>query len=231
MKSLDKSLETVKDNKELIENHPHQEKEINSNDNLRNIYGFDKIINISSAIEENINLKEKFNNIKRLKSNTNLVKNELDKTILKCGTLNQENINLCRIFTDGINEISKEILKIHEVQKTQINSRNLSRNNLYYGLVKGRTQHYRSNSENFHSDTIIQAKSLISIKEKYKKNVNENIEPHNVIYNVITNLFKENKQLYEKYRVKMKKLDWSEFQELNSYQIFALLFINEVNYN
>ena len=228
MKTLDKSIEMVKDNNDLTEHHEDREIKSNSQNINRNLYGFDSLINISSAIEENIMLKEKYNNIKKLKGNDNLLKKEHDKTILKCGNLNQENINLCKIFTDGINEISKEILKIHELQKTQISSRNLSRNNLYYGLVKGRTQHFRSNSENFHSDTITQAKSIISIKEKYKKNVNENIEPHNVIYNVITNLFKENKQLYEKYQVKMKKLDWSEFNELNSYQIFALLFINEV---
>lgn len=228
-KNLDKSIEIIKDNNVLVtDNQLPEEKGVYSNVSNKNNLGTDNVVNIATLIEENVYLKEKYNFVRKLKANANLLKNEVDKSILKVGDINKENMNLCKVFTEGLSEISKEILKIHEVQKTQIPTRNLSRNNLYYGLIKERTQHCRSQSENYHMHTISQAKSINTIKEKYKNNIFENIDPHYVIYNVITNLFKENRHLYQKHQIKRKKLDWIEFEQLNSYQIFALLYMNEV---
>ncbi len=229
LKSLDKSIEIIKDNSDFItENQFPDDKNIPLIGINKNLSEKENFVNISTLIEENSYLKEKYNFVTKLKANTNFLKNELDKSILKCGNINKENINLCKIFLEGLSEISKEILKIHEVQKTEIPTRNLSRNNLYYGLIKERTQHCRSLSENYHFNTISQAKTVKNIKEKYKNNMFDNIEPHYVIYNVITNLFKENRHLYQKYQIKRKKLEWEEFEQLNSYQIFSLLYMNEV---
>ena len=223
IKSLDKSID--RENNEFNTENP-EEKEINtSSRNIKNIMRDDKLINISTTIEENLILKDKFQIIQNLKESVILLRNELDRIILASGNINLENQGLCRLYNEGINEISREIFKIYETQP----NRNLKRNDLYNGLIKGRNQHCKSISENYHSDTIHQAKTINNIKQKYKGNVFENIEPNNVIFNVVTNLFKENKHLYQKYRIKKKKLDWDEFKELKSYQIFALLFINEVD--
>ncbi len=77
-------------------------------------------LNISEILDENFSLKLKYDNLKKLKENLMSLKNK-DKTISSRLTeLSAESFTLSKIFADGMSEVSKELLKIHELQLDKI---------------------------------------------------------------------------------------------------------------
>lgn len=81
-----------------------------------NEYGHDNSINISLALKENSSLKEKFDKNNLLRHRLKIIKDELDRVTLKCGTINAENIILSKLYSQGVHEISLELLNVHESQ-------------------------------------------------------------------------------------------------------------------
>lgn len=77
-------------------------------------------LNISEILEENFNLKLKYDNIRKLKENLVGLKNKDINTSSKLTELSAESFTLSKIFTEGMSEISKELLKIHELQLDKI---------------------------------------------------------------------------------------------------------------
>ena len=77
-------------------------------------------LNISEALEENSNLKSKFDNLKYLKDLLMKVKQKDMKANLRLSELNTDTFHLSKIFADGMSEISKELMKIHELQLDKI---------------------------------------------------------------------------------------------------------------
>ena len=77
-------------------------------------------INITEMIEDNELLKEKFENLKTLKDKLKLSKKENKFMSNKIAQMNTLFFNLTKIFTEGVHEISKELLKIHEIQLDKI---------------------------------------------------------------------------------------------------------------
>jgi hypothetical protein len=77
-------------------------------------------INISELLEDNEILKEKFEHLKALKDKLRLSKKENKFLSNEIAQINTLFFNQTKIFTEGIHEISKELLKIHEIQLDKI---------------------------------------------------------------------------------------------------------------
>lgn len=75
-----------------------------------------KTINITDLIEENESLKAKYNYIQYLKNKLRLSKKENIQLSSDINDKNTEVFQLSKIFTEGMHEISKELLKVHEMQ-------------------------------------------------------------------------------------------------------------------
>ncbi len=77
-------------------------------------------INITELIEESDHLKEKFEYLKNLKEKFKLGKKENNYLGNEVAKLNSLFFNLGKIFTEGSQEIQKELLKIHEIKLDKI---------------------------------------------------------------------------------------------------------------
>lgn len=88
-----------------------------------NEYGNDNSINISSVLNENIQLKEKYEHNHINRQRMKIIKDELDRILIKCGNINADNINACKIYSMGVHEISMELLNVHESQLDRINGK------------------------------------------------------------------------------------------------------------
>jgi len=77
-------------------------------------------INITELIEESDHLKEKFEYLKNLKEKFKLGKKENNYLSNEVAKLNSLFFNLGKIFTEGSQEIQKELLKIHEIKLDKI---------------------------------------------------------------------------------------------------------------
>jgi hypothetical protein len=77
-------------------------------------------INITELIEENENLKEKFSKVKILKDKLRNTKREKRFLCNEIASLNSKCYNITKIFTEGMHELSKELLKINEMQLDKI---------------------------------------------------------------------------------------------------------------
>ena len=83
-------------------------------------------INIVELIEENETLREQYNKIQYLKSQISQTKKENELLSKTTTEMNSEIFHLSKLFTEGIHEISKELLKIHEIQLDKlISNKNL----------------------------------------------------------------------------------------------------------
>ena len=78
------------------------------------------ILNITEVVEENDNLKEKYDKIARLRERLRTFKKENGYLSSKMNDINTDIFVLTKLFTEGTHEISKELLKIHEIQLDKI---------------------------------------------------------------------------------------------------------------
>lgn len=94
----------------------------NNNSRLKyNEYGSDNSINISVILNENYAIKEQYERKNLLKQRLKVLKDELNRIMVKCGNINTENINLSKLYSQGTHEISLELLNVHESQLERIN--------------------------------------------------------------------------------------------------------------
>lgn len=85
-----------------------------------NSYVNNMSINITELLEESDHLKEKFEYLKNLKEKFKLGKKENKYLSNEVAKLNSLFFNLGKIFTEGSQEIQKELLKIHEIKLDKI---------------------------------------------------------------------------------------------------------------
>lgn len=90
----------------------------NNNNNSNSINN--QSINITEIIEDNDYLKEKFENLKILKEKLKLTKKENKFLSTEIANMNTQSFYLAKIFTEGFHELSKELLKIHEIQLDKV---------------------------------------------------------------------------------------------------------------
>jgi hypothetical protein len=78
------------------------------------------LLNITEFIEDNDKLKEKFEKINYLKEKLRFRKKENKFIGNEISRINSQIYLMANIFTDGMHEISRELLKIHEIQLEKV---------------------------------------------------------------------------------------------------------------
>ncbi len=78
------------------------------------------ILNITEVVEEHGGMREKYEKISMLKDKLKSLKKENKYINTKINDINTNIFILTKLFTEGSHEISKELLKIHEIQLDKI---------------------------------------------------------------------------------------------------------------
>jgi len=122
------STNEEKNKQSILEDNPAFENTINMNNRTVHSkfkyseYGKEQssILNITEVVEENGEMREKFEKISLLKEKLRKLKKENNFLSSKMNEINSDIFILTKLFTEGSHEISKELLKIHEIQLDKI---------------------------------------------------------------------------------------------------------------
>ena len=162
---------------------------------------------------------KKFITIKK-KENENLIKGITE--------MNSDIFLFKKIFNEGLHEIAKELLKIHEIQLDKVinsqNSKNdLMGNNLYFEIIK---QNYNGNEQK--NDEMLKLPIINSnIQKKYNYPVTLKATSDSLVYKVIKNMLENSNNLNKILNMKKNKFSWEEFKSFSAYQIYTILNINK----
>ncbi len=198
----------------------------NNNDSLINEQNFN--LNISEIVEENEDIKNQYQKIIDLKKIYNNKKKENENLIKGITEMNSDIFLFKKIFNEGLHEIAKELLKIHEIQLDKvINSQNqkndLMGNNLYFEIVK---QNFNGNEQK--NDEMLKLPIINSnIQKKYNYPVNLKTTSDSLVYKVIKNMLENSNNLNKILNMKKNKFSWEEFKTFSAYQIYTILNINK----
>ena len=180
-------------------------------------------INLNEIMEENEEIKNQYIQILQLKKIYKSKKKE-NKILLKnIADMNTECFTYKRIFNEGIHEIAKELLKLHEMQLDKvINNKGKNKSNInsiYFEMVK---------SNDKKNDTLFKLPKINdNIMKKYKFPINEKRTPETLIFNVIKKMVNESHNLNKAINLKKNKFSWEEFRNFSAYQIFTILNLNK----
>ena len=198
----------------------------NNNDSIINEQNFN--LNISEIVEENEDIKNQYQKIIELKKIYNNKKKENENLIKGITEMNSDIFLFKKIFNEGLHEIAKELLKIHEIQLDKvINSQNqkndLMGNNLYFEIVK---QNFNGNEQK--NDEMLKLPIINSnIQKKYNYPVNLKTTSDSLVYKVIKNMLENSNNLNKILNMKKNKFSWEEFKTFSAYQIYTILNINK----
>ncbi len=198
----------------------------NNNDSIINEQNFN--LNISEIVEENEDIKNQYQKIIDLKKIYNNKKKENENLIKGITEMNSDIFLFKKIFNEGLHEIAKELLKIHEIQLDKvINSQNqkndLMGNNLYFEIVK---QNFNGNEQK--NDEMLKLPIINSnIQKKYNYPVNLKTTSDSLVYKVIKNMLENSNNLNKILNMKKNKFSWEEFKTFSAYQIYTILNINK----
>ena len=180
-------------------------------------------INLNEIMEENEEIKNQYIQILQLKKIYKSKKKE-NKILLKnIADMNTECFTYKRIFNEGIHEIAKELLKLHEMQLDKvINNKGKNKSNInsiYFEMVK---------SNDKKNDTLFKLPKINdNIIKKYKFPINEKRTPETLIFNVIKKMVNESHNLNKAINLKKNKFSWEEFKTFSAYQIYTILNLNK----
>lgn len=198
----------------------------NNNDSLINEQNFN--LNISEIVEENEDIKNQYQKIIDLKKIYNNKKKENENLIKGITEMNSDIFLFKKIFNEGLHEIAKELLKIHEIQLDKVinsqNSKNdLMGNNLYFEIIK---QNYNGNEQK--NDEMLKLPIINSnIQKKYNYPVTLKATSDSLVYKVIKNMLENSNNLNKILNMKKNKFSWEEFKSFSAYQIYTILNINK----
>ena len=130
-----------------------------------------------------------------------------------------------KIFNEGMHEIGKELLKIHELKLEKIISRtnNKNTNSLYFQIVKDKV----NGNEKKNDDTLKLPLINKNIAKKYNYPIVEKSNPNTLIYNVIRNILDENHNSSRISNIRKNKIEWDDFKNFSAYQIYSILNMNK----
>jgi hypothetical protein len=215
----------------------HKESTTLSNRFKYSVYGKgNETVNLTQIVDENENLRELFDDINLLKKRLHGMRKNNTNISKEIANINNKVFLLSRLFNEGFHEISRELLKIHEVQLDKLlkGIHNMlligenDNNSVYFELVKLRNM--SNNTYGLDSNEQLKLPKIMTNMEKiYKHPYLEKADPSTLIYNVIKNIVDENNSLTKSISMKKKKIPWEEFQHLSGYQIFTLLTMNKVS--
>ena len=184
-------------------------------------------ININEIIEENEDIRNQYNQILQLRKNYKNKKKE-NKTLLKnIAEMNTECFSYKKMFNEGMHEIAKELLKLHEMQLDKVinnnGENNTNSNSIYFEMVKN-----TGNGNDKKNDTHFKLPLINSnIVKKYNFPVKEKRTPETLIFNVIKKMVDESHSLNKVINLKKNKFSWEEFKNFSAYQIFTILNLNK----
>ena len=208
--------------------------ENNSNININNINSSriknnssGESININEIIEENEDIRKQYNQILQLRKIFKSKKKENLNLLKNIAEMNTENFSYKRMYNEGMHEIAKELLKLHELQLDKVinnnGENNSNANSIYFEMVKN-----TGNGNDKKNDTHFKLPIINSnIVKKYKFPVNEKRTPETLIFNVIKKMVDESHSLNKVINLKKNKFSWEEFKNFSAYQIFTILNLNK----
>ena len=187
---------------------------------------FSKGIKINEIVKENEDIKNQYNRILELRKEYKNTKFQNQKMIKTINEMSMDCFLFKKIFNEGMNEIGKELLKIHELKLDKVINRtnpNKNSSSLYFQIVKTKT-----NGNETKNDSILKLPLINkNIIEKYNYPIVEKSEPKSLIYNAIKNVLDENLNEAKKSNLKKNKINWEEFRNFSSYQIYTILNMNK----
>ena len=193
---------------------------------LNNSDKFPKGIKINEIVKENEDIKNQYNRILELRKEYKNTKIQNQKMIRTINEMSMDCFLFKKIFNEGMNEIGKELLKIHELKLDKVINRtnpNKNSSSLYFQIVKTKT-----NGNETKNDSILKLPLINkNIIEKYNYPIVEKSEPKSLIYNAIKNVLDENLNEAKKSNLKKNKINWEEFRNFSSYQIYTILNMNK----
>ena len=208
---------------------------LNISNNFNNISSYyensqiinDKIpnsININELIENNNSLKEQYFRILKLRREYLNKKNANINLVKQITDMNTDSFLFKKIFQEGFYELSKEVLKINELQLDKVisyNNSEINTNSMYFEMIKQKKYNNKRNDEELKLPIINN-----NIIKKYNYPLVEKSDPNNLIYKVIKNIVDEAHISNKKNNMKKNKFTWDEFQHFSAYQIYTILNMN-----
>ena len=185
-------------------------------------------INISEIVEENEEIRNQYNKIIKLKKLHKQKKKENEHLMKAITEMNSDCFTFKKIFNEGLHEIAKELLKIHEIQLDKVinnNNKNNSNNgnSLYFEIVKGNI-----NGNQIKNDTTLKLPIINNnIRKKYGYPIEAKSNPSRLVYKVIKNMVDESHNLSKVVNMKKNKFSWEEFKNFSAYQIYTILNLNK----
>jgi len=182
-------------------------------------------ININEIVKENEDIRNQYNRIAELKK---LYKNKRLKNQKVTKFVNQLHTDCFlfkRIFNEGMHEIGKELLKIHELKLDKVISGTNSKNSnsVYFQIVKDKV----NGNDKKNDDTLKLPLINKNIRQKYNYPIVEKSNQNTLIYNVVKNMLDENHSSSIKNNIKNNKIEWDEFKNYSAYQIYTILNMNK----
>ena len=161
-------------------------------------------INLNEIIEENEEIKNQYIQILQMKKIYKSKKKENKLLLKNIADMNTESFTYKKIFNEGIHEIAKELLKLHEMQLDKvINNKTKNKSNInsiYFEMVKS-----NGNGNDKKNDTLFKLPKINdNIMKKYKFPINEKRTPETLIFNVIKKMVDESHNLNKAINLKKK---------------------------
>ena len=193
--------------------------------NKENIKLKDKSISINEIVKENEDIRNQYNRIAELKK---LYKNKRVKNQKLTKFVNEMHTDCFlfkKIFNEGMHEIGKELLKIHELKLDKVISgtNNKNSNSVYFQIVKDKV----NGNDKKNDETLKLPLINKNIRQKYNYPIVEKSNQNTLIYNVVKNMLDENHNSSIKNNIKNNKIDWEEFKNYSAYQIYTILNMNK----
>jgi hypothetical protein len=182
-------------------------------------------IKINEIVKENEDIKNQYERLLELKKNYKNKKKENQKLIKTINEMNTNCFLFKKIFNEGMHEIGKELLKIHELKLDKVISgtNNKNPNSLYFQIVKDKL-----NGNEKKNDEILKLPLINkNIAQKYNFPIVEKSNPNTLIYNVIKKILDENHNSSKISNIKKNKINWNEFKNFSAYQIYSMLNMNK----
>ena len=197
----------------------------NQSNILNNSYKLPGSIKINEIVKENEDIKNQYERILELKKSYKNKKIQNHKLIKSINEMNTDCFLFKKIFNEGMHEIGKELLKIHELKLDKVinGTNNKNTNSLYFQIVKDKL----NGNEKKNDDTLKLPLINKNIAQKYNYPVVEKSNPNTLIYNVIKNILDENHNTNKKTNIRNNKINWDEFKNFSAYQIYTILNMNK----
>ena len=184
-------------------------------------------VNLNEIIEENEGIRNQYNQIMQLKKIFKKKKKENLNLLKNISEMNTECFSYKKMFNEGMHEIAKELLKLHEMQLDKVinnnGENNANSNSIYFEMVKR-----SGNGNDTKNDTLLKLPIINSnIVKKYNFPVAEKRTPETLIFNAIKKMVDESHNLNKVINLKKNKFTWEEFRHFSAYQIYTILNLNK----